>query len=322
MAVGFIWGIGAGVLAIAAGGFIADGLSRSVKRRQVVVSMLSDGWSSKIRMILMRGIPPLSGISRRLLRIEAVSGSASRAKTMLEEVGYGSKRTSLVSLLVATVFGSFLLTTLVSSSVVFGAASGCIVVICFGGYIKNRSDRTTSRMREGIPEVIRCMQTCFKSGQSLLQTLRYTSSEIGGPLGRIFAIAADRLDVGDTTRSALSVLRQYPDVPELSFVAVALDVQHQTGGSIVPVLESARESVEGELELMRTLRVQTAQAKLSATIVTVMPFVLMALFSLMSPDFLSPFFESWQGLFMLALALVMQIAGVVSVRRMLRIDVS
>ena len=69
MAVGFIWGIGAGVLAIAAGGFIADGLSRSVKRKQVVVSMLSDGWSSNIRMVLMRGIPPLSGISRRLLRI-------------------------------------------------------------------------------------------------------------------------------------------------------------------------------------------------------------------------------------------------------------
>ena len=133
MAVGFIWGIGAGVLAIAAGGFIADGLSRSVKRKQVVVSMLSDGWSSKIRMVLMRGIPPLSGISRRLLRIEAVSGSASRAKTMLEEVGYGSKRTSLVSLLVATVFGSFLLTTLVSSSAVFGVASGCIVVMCVGG---------------------------------------------------------------------------------------------------------------------------------------------------------------------------------------------
>lgn len=116
-------------------------------------------------------------------------------------------------------------------------------------------------------------------------------------------------------------MRANPRVPELSFVAVALDVQHRTGGSIAPVLESATESVEGELKLMRALRVQTAQAKLSASIVTVMPFVLVALFSLMSPDFLSPFFSSFLGLALLALALIMQLTGVLIVRRMLKVDV-
>lgn len=322
MVSGFFWGIGAGVMAIAAGGFLADGLSRSVKRKQAVLSMLSDGWSSRLKIVLTRGIRPLAGASRKLLEIDAVRASALRAQMMLEENGFGSKKVALVSLLLGAVITACLVTMFVSSSLVFGLASGCIVAIGIVGHIKSRSDRTTAEMREGIPEVIRCMQTCFRSGQSLLQTLRYTSSEVGGSLGKIFSIAADRLDVGDTTADALSVLRQYPDVPELSFVAVALDVQHQTGGSIIPVLESARESVEGELDLMRTLRVQTAQAKLSATIVTVMPFVLIALFSLMSPDFLSPFFESWQGLFLFALALIMQVAGVVSVRRMLRIDVS
>ena len=96
--------------------------------------------------------------------------------------------------------------------------------------------------------------------------------------------------------------------------------QHQSGGSIAPVLETARESVVSELDLMRSMRVQTAQAKLSASIVTVMPFLLVALFSIVSPGFLAPFFTSLAGMGILAVALAMQIAGVMSVRHMLRID--
>ena len=86
---------------------------------------------------------------------------------------------------------------------------------------------------------------------------------------------------------------------QLAFVAVALDVQHQSGGSLAAVLDAARESVESEIDLARSLKEQTAQAQLSARIVTAMPFVLIALFSLMSPGSLSPFFESMAGMALL-----------------------
>jgi tight adherence protein B len=125
------------------------------------------------------------------------------------------------------------------------------------------------------------------------------------------------LETGGNAQEALAVFRRYEAVPELSFVAVALDVQHKAGGSLGPVLEAARESVEGEIDLARSLKVQTAQAKLSARIVTVMPFILIALFSFMSPGFLNPFFESVAGLALLSLALLMQAAGVIAVNRLL-----
>ena len=88
------------------------------------------------------------------------------------------------------------------------------------------------------------------------------------------------------------------------------------------VLNAARETVESELALERSLRVQTAQAKLSARIVTVMPFLLIALFSLASNDFLAPFFTSIAGMAMLALAFSMQVAGFLLVRHMLKVEVA
>ena len=148
-----------------------------------------------------------------------------------------------------------------------------------------------------------------------MQTLEQTASEMKGPLGELFLSAALVLQTGGTASEALALFRQRADVPELAFVAVALDVQHQSGGSLAAVLDAARESVESEIDLARSLKVQTAQAQLSARIVTAMPFVLIALFSLMSPGFLSPFFESMAGMALLAAALIMQVAGVILVHR-------
>ena len=87
------------------------------------------------------------------------------------------------------------------------------------------------------------------------------------------------------------------------------------------VLDAARDTVEGELELTRSLRVQTAQAKLSARIVSVMPIVLIALFSLVSEDFLAPFFSRFAGMTLLGIAVGMQVAGIFAVRRMLKVEV-
>ena len=109
--------------------------------------------------------------------------------------------------------------------------------------------------------------------------------------------------------------------PELVFLGTALEIQHRTGSSMQQVLEATRQSVVDEIELKRTLKTQTAQAKLSAQIVTVMPFALVGVFSLVSPGFLNPFFESFVGIALLLVALGMQVAGVCLVRRMLHVEV-
>ena len=86
-------------------------------------------------------------------------------------------------------------------------------------------------------------------------------------------------------------------------------------------MEAARESVCDEIALKRTLRTQTAQAKLSAQIVTLMPFALIVLFSFISEGFLQPFFESLAGICLLSIALFMQFLGVFLVRKMLKVEV-
>ena len=223
-----------------------------------------------------------------------------------------------------------LLSCMVAACVVLGAvafaatgsAVGAVaIVVCAlagaAGLARAAADRRGDSVRDAVPDVLRSMGTCFDAGLSLQQTLAQVASEADGPLRSLFAHGAHVLDTGGSATEALGGLRQGSGASELAFVAVALDVQHQTGGSMRQVLDAARDSVEGGLALRRSLKVQTAQAKLSAQVVSVMPFALVAVFSLVSEDFLSPFFASPAGWALLGLALGMQAAGVGMVRRVL-----
>ncbi len=316
-----IWALVAGLFALAAGAFLGEGVYRVAQRRTLAAAMLAPTKREQILLRLRGGFKPLRPMARRVLEhVAYVNTTCESAVLMLDEQSIAFTKEAFLSLVMAASIMAFGAGWIISGSPVFGIAGMCIVFIGVRAYVGNKGDKRNAEMREHVPEALRSLSMSFRSGHTLPQTLSDSAEEVGGYLGHLFSVAADRLEMGATPSEALSVMRANPRVPELSFVAVALDVQHQSGGSIAPVLESATESVEGELKLMRSLRVQTAQAKLSASIVTVMPFVLVALFSLMSPDFLAPFFSSLLGMALLALALIMQLTGVLIVRRMLKVD--
>lgn len=271
---------------------------------------------------LSRGVPLLAPLSRWLLTFSSVRHLLDNLDAGLRSKGIQAPSDAVASCLVA---GTLLLGAAgwaASGTPVFGVALVGVLLVALGSWGKGAADKAESAIREEVPDALRSLGVCFQAGLSLAQTLRQTGSEMKGPLGEIFVAAARTLETGGTSSEALRAFGCASSAPELAFVAVALDVQHQSGGSLASVLEAARESVEGELALARSLKVETAQAQLSARIVTLMPFVLVALFSLISPGFLSPFFASLAGLLLLGCALAMQAAGVLLVRHMLDIEVA
>ena len=151
----------------------------------------------------------------------------------------------------------------------------------------------------------------------MAQTFAQIGRETDGQLGELFTRGADMLETGSSTEDALALVRENTKVPELAFLAMALDVQHRTGGSMEEMLETAMVSVNARLDLSRHLETQTAQARLSAHVVTILPFALLAVLSLMSPGFLDPLCSGPAGWAVLMLAALLQIAGILMVRRIL-----
>ena len=280
------------------------------------------GASAFAARLARRGVRATAPLARKLLRVRAVGELAGEAVFLLAQRGVDAVDEAVVSAAIAGLAALGVIVGVLASSPVAGLA--CAACACAVGvvWLRGAQDRRREQARDAVPEVLRLMSTCFRAGYSLLQTFRQVADETQGTLHELFDAAAHRLEVGQGNARALEAIKRDASVPELAFVAVALDVQRQTGGSMQRVLDAAGGSVEEQIELERSLRVQTAQAQLSARVVSVMPFVLVALLSLMSPGYLDPFFESATGWALLGLALGLELAGVVAVRRMLHVELT
>lgn len=277
---------------------------------------------SVLRWRVRQGVLPLMPLCRRLLRLRGCRLVAAAVASEFRDRGLAAGDEACLSWV-----ASALLAAAAAAFMATGSAPACAAVVaCLGICVlqgaKAREETRRDRLRESVPETLQSLAGCFQSGLTVAQAFERQASDLPGPIGSLFGEAASRIQVGEGVHGALDHLRKASSLPELSFVAVALDVQHQTGGSIRAILESSSAVVEEQLELKRSLRVQTAQARLSARVVTVLPFVLIALFSMVSEGFLEPFFTSPAGLALLVMALLLQMAGICCVRRILAVDLT
>ena len=300
----------------------AQAIAIALRRRRVAMAAQGDDMSlaGLVAWRVRNGFPfafPLIGI---LLRSKAVESVLDEVVALFASRGWASSHMSAGSVVLVALVALSVLVGVVTASFVAALATLACSLAVLTVLAGNARDRRQEAVREAVPEALESMAACLGSGFTLLQTFSQVADDTPGPLGETFARSAHVLEVGGSAERALAELREGAHASELAFVAVALDVQHQSGGAMRQVLDAATDTVKGELALRRSLRVQTAQAKLSARVVVIMPFVLVAAFSLASPDFLMPFFSSAFGYALLALAIIMQVVGIVLVRRALAVE--
>ena len=266
------------------------------------------------------GVTSLLPLCKRIVSTPA--GQSFRdASRLATRKGVDTTPEGLASLFVASVLALAVLLLVVFRSFVVVLCALVLCAVVLRVLLTRAIEKERAQLREQVPDALRCMEACMHAGLSLPQTFSEVAQQIDQPARSLFARVSRDLDLGYSMNEALEHFKQVAELPELSFVAMALDVQYACGGSATPVLRSAEESISRDLDLRRSLRVQTAQAKLSAQIVSVMPFALVFVISAVDPAFLHPFFSSAQGAVLLLMAIAMLGGGVLLVRRMLAVEI-
>lgn len=311
------------VCALISGTVIAYAVCNAIREtlRTQKVQSRSGVDGSFISSILRHGIGAFRSLSPLLITFSPIRLYVEKFEQAVLYTGNSTTKEALLSLMIAATLVVLLLGTIVSTSIACGLALSICVWLVIGLWSNHQYDTQRERLREAIPEALQSMKACFQVGYTLAQTIHEVRQSTTGPLGEIFKEVEGVLETGGSTEDALNALKKKASEPELIFLAAALDIQHKTGSSMQQVLEITRQSVADEIELKRTLKTQTAQAKLSAQIVTIMPFALIGVFSLVSPGFLDPFFESSLGIILLICALAMQVIGISIVRKLLKVEV-
>ena len=112
-------------------------------------------------------------------------------------------------------------------------------------------------------------------------------------------------------------------VPEydVSFFVVVLTIQQETGGNLGEVLGKLSHIIRKRQELFLKVRAITSEGRASSWILGALPPCVALAIYVTSPDYLDPMFNTTIGKFGLALAIVMEIAGFYTIRKMADIEV-
>ncbi|MBE9398153.1 type II secretion system F family protein [Pontibacterium sp. N1Y112] len=190
-------------------------------------------------------------------------------------------------------------------------------------FIKVFSDRRKrmDRFDEQLPEAIDIIKRALQAGHPFSESLHIVADGLDGPIAKEFGITFADLNYGnDLRRAMLGLLERVPSITLMAFVTSVL-VQKETGGNLAEILDKISQVIRGRFRFQRKIKTLSAEGRLSAWILTLVPFTLFVIIYFTTPDYLPILVESPDGRQLVIGACVMMVLGIYWIRRILKIEV-
>lgn len=188
-------------------------------------------------------------------------------------------------------------------------------------YLNMRVRARRRLLSEQVADMILLMANGLKAGHSLIQVMESVSREVAPPLSEHLKTFLRDTVMGMSVEDALVKMEQQADDEDLSLVITAVLIQYQVGGNLAEILNNISFTIRERVRLKKEIQALTAQGRLSAIIISLLPVSLAGVLTLISPDFLSVLFQEPMGWAMVGTAVVLQLIGIFVFRRVVSIKV-
>ena len=187
--------------------------------------------------------------------------------------------------------------------------------------IKYDRIKRLEKFEEQFPEALDVMVRALKAGHPFSNTMQMVAEEMSDPVAREFGLTFSDLNYGNDVRHAmLGLLERVPSMNVMAFVTSIL-VQKETGGNLTELLSKISAVIRGRFKLSRKVKSLSAEGRMSAWVLTLIPFILFIMIMLTTPDYLVILTDSPQGLKLITISSAGMIIGIYWLRRIIRIEV-
>ena len=289
---------------------------KRLKKRIADIEAASDGeaLSSLLREKYLRNLSPFE---RRLESLPAMEALARR----IEQAGHKILAYRLI--LISLIMGAIALWLSWSYFRIPVAAVGTGLLAAYLPFLKISMDRA-ERMRkfeEQLPDAIDTMKRALKAGHPLGAALKLVSEELEDPVATEFELTFGDINYGnDVRRAMLGLLSRVPSVTVMALVTSIL-VQKETGGNLAEILEKISIVIRGRFRFQRKVKTYTAEGRMSAWVLAMVPLVLFVALHFTSPEYLPTMVDDERGQKMIAYGCVSGVIGFLWIRKILRIEV-
>jgi tight adherence protein B len=185
---------------------------------------------------------------------------------------------------------------------------------------RRRARRRERQMQEHLAEAVALIATAMRSGRSLLQAIELSADELDPSLGATLRRLVDRTELGDPMDEAIDAWAAEVRSPDARLVAGVLKLHRRTGGSLSTTLEDLAGTLRSRRSAARGIESLTAQARLSATILGLLPIGFFLFLSVVAREDLEAAYETPAGVAAIGLGFALQGAAYVWIRALLRVE--
>ena len=249
------------------------------------------------------------GIGKKLLHLMKQAGLESQSELYLKRYLVAA---ALIFLFTFVLF-SFLLAC--TALILMTAASLA--------YLQAVADKRKQALRAALPDMLDELAQSLRAGRSFPQSVSFVLGvqQDGSPLIDLLRRLDADLKLGRNSAKSLEGLSQTTGLRELKSITAVLEIASRVGGSTPSLFEQIATSIRQDLMLNEKLKVQTAQGRSSVRLVGAIPFVLIALMSLIMPGYLGLWLSSRGGQLLFVLAMCLVSCGFFWVRSVVNIRV-
>ena len=187
-------------------------------------------------------------------------------------------------------------------------------------WLQNKIRRRRQLFEDQLGEASAMIANALRSGMSFLQAMAVVSEEMEAPIAEEFSRVIREVRFGVATDAALQHLRQRMISYDLELFVTAVLIQLEVGGNLATIMDQIAANARARLMAGKEMRALTAQGRLSAWVVALMPLVIVFLMSLVNPGYYDELFTSDLGHFCIGFSLVSYVLGLMVVRWIIKVE--
>lgn len=187
--------------------------------------------------------------------------------------------------------------------------------------IKRFKKIQVEKMEQQLPDALMLISGGLKSGASLSTALFQLTNECLPPLKNEIALIIKEQKVGLPLNDALFNFQQRMPINAVILMTTSIRIALETGGELAETLTKAAETLRQINQSEGKIKALTAQGKMQAWVVGLMPIALILVLSQMEPEAMDKLWSTPAGWIALAGIAIFELMGMIVIKKIVNIDV-
>ena len=209
----------------------------------------------------------------------------------------------------------------ISGMLAVAAAVGILALLSPRYVVARLRRRRLAQFDEQLPDLLLALAGAMRAGSGMQAALRHIVSQAPTPLAQEFGLMLRQQRMGVSFEAALGDLYERMPTEGASLVVSSLKIASQNGGGLAETLDAIAGTLRARLQLLGRIRALTAQGRMQAWVMAGLPFVLALALSYLDPQSMAALWSSMTGWAVLGAIVILELAGVLFIRRIVNIEV-